>query len=255
MLAHLAAFVVTGFLHIDAFVFGHGIAIINPQEGTNLLLRVGSQHLLHTVKGHFDDFARSHAVAGLIVEVDVAVALGCQHVAFPVLADDNRGAAVIVARGDDTILGEDEHRAGALHLIIYVLDAIHEILTLCDEQGDQLGGIGTAHAQLGKVLLAGQAVVDQLVHIVDLGHRGDGKLAKVRVDDDRLSIGVADDGDTVVADEFVLTHLVAELGAEIGVLDVVDRTVKHSAVVGDSQRRRTSLKRKVFLKQCRRSLP
>ena len=39
-LAHLAAFVVTRLLHVDAFIVGGGKAVVNPQEGADLLLGI-----------------------------------------------------------------------------------------------------------------------------------------------------------------------------------------------------------------------
>ena len=236
LLAHLAAFVVARLLHVDAFVVGGREAVVDPQEGAHLLLRSGSQQLLHTITRHLDDFAGTQAIARRIVEVDIGVALRGQHIAVVALAHHDGRAAVEVAGRDDAVLGEDEHRARALHLIIYVADAVDEVLALGDEEGHQLGGVGGALAQLREVLLAGEAVVDQLIHIVDLGHRGDGELAEVRVDDDGLRVGVADDADAVVTRELVDGHLIAELGAEIRVLDVVDGAVKHLAVVGDHTR-------------------
>ena len=79
-------------------------------------------------------------------------------------------------------------------------------------------------------------MVDKFIHVIDLGHRSDGKLAEMRVDDDRLCIRVADDTNAAVASKLVHGHLIAELSAEISVLDVVDRAVKHLAVVSDHTR-------------------
>ena len=194
------------------------------------------QELLHTVQRDLDDFAWSHIVASRVIEVDVAMALGGHCITLVVLADHDGCAAIVIAGRDETILGEDEHRAGTFHLIIYILDTVNEVLTLRDEQGDQFRGIGEAHAQLGEVLLVGEAMVDQLVNIVDFAHRDDGELAEVRVDDDGLRVGVADDADAYIADKFIHSQLVAELRPEIGVLDVVYRTMEHRAIVGHQAR-------------------
>ena len=160
------------------------------------------------------------------------MAFGGHHIACLALAHHDRRAAEVVASGDDAIFGEDDHRAGAFHLVVDVADAVYEVLSLGDEEGHQLGGVGEAHAQLGEVLLVGEAVVDQLVNVVDFGHRADGELAEVRVDDDGLCVGVADNADAEVALKLIHAHFIAELSAEIGILDVVDRTVEHSAVIG-----------------------
>ena len=164
------------------------------------------------------------------------MALGGHHIARLALAHHDGRAAEVVASGDDAVFGENDHRAGAFHLFVHILDAVHEVLALGDEEGHQLGGVGEAHAQLGEVLLVGEAVVDQLVDVVDFGHRTDGELAQVRVDDDGLRVGVADDADAEVALKLIHAHLIAELGAEIGILDVMDRAVEHGAVVGHHTR-------------------
>ena len=236
MLALLAAFVVARLLHIDAFIVGGRIAVVDPKERAHLLLGVGCQQLLHAVDGHLDDFARPNILASRVVEVDVAVALRSQHIAVVALADDDGRAAVVVACRDDAVLGEDEHGARAFHLIIDIADAVDEVLALGDEEGHQLRGISGAHAQLGEVLLVFEAAVGQLVDVVDLGHRADGELAEVRVDDDGLRIRVANDTDADVASKFVHRHFIAEFSTEVSVFDVVDRAVEHRAVVGHHAR-------------------
>ena len=185
---------------------------------------------MDTIERDLDDFARTHVVASRVVEVDVAMAFRSHHIPLFALANDDGRASVIVAGGDDAVLGEDNHRARAFHLIIYVLYAVDEILALRDEQCHQLGGIGGTRTQFGKVLTAVETMADQLVQVVDFGHRSDGKLAEMRVHHNRLCIRVADDANADVAGEFA--QLVAELRAEIRILDVVDRTVKKFAVVG-----------------------
>ena len=139
---------------------------------------------------------------------------------------------MVVAGSDNTILSEDKHGTRAFHLIIYVAYAVHEIFALGDKERHQLCGVRSALTQFSEMLALVETVVDKLVQIIDLGHRADGKLAQVGVDDNGLSIGVADDANAFVASKLVYGHLIAELSAEISVLDVVDGTVEHVAIMG-----------------------
>ena len=99
---------------------------------------------------------------------------------------------------------------------------------MCNHQRHQLRGVGLAGTELGELLVFVEALLLQLLDVVDAGYRGDGKAAQMRIDHNGLGISVADDADTVVALEFV--QLAVELGAEIGVFDVVNGTVE-SAVL------------------------
>ena len=81
------------------------------------------------------------------------------------------------------------------------------------------------------MLPVAEAMIHQLVHIVDFGDGGDDELAQMRVHHDGLGIRVADDANADVAREF--PYLVIELGSEIGVFDVMDRTMEQFAIVSD----------------------
>ncbi len=60
----------------------------------------------------------------------------------------------------------------------------------------------------------------ELLNVVDLCYRDNGKFPEMRVDDDWLGIIVADHPDAVVASK--LLKLILELCAEISVFDTVD---------------------------------
>ena len=109
------------------------------------------------------------------------------------------GAAIAVTGGYDTFRRKDEHIAATLHPTVDVLYAVHEVLALRDEQGHKLGGVGLAAREVGELLVAREAVLLELVDVVDLADRADGKAAKVRVDHDGLGLGVADHSDADIA--------------------------------------------------------
>ena len=105
-------------------------------------------------------------------------------------------------------------------MAVYIADAVGKVLALGDKQSHKLGGIGAAHTQLGELLTLVEAFALQFVHIVDLAHRAYCKAPQVRVDDDRLRVGVADDTNAHIAGHLV--KVFAELGAKVRVLDVVN---------------------------------
>ncbi len=140
----------------------------------------------------------------------------------PVLAaDDDRGAAAAVAGGVDALPGQHEQRAGAFDLGQGAADAGLEAVLHVDQRGHDLGRVDVAAAHLGQVdaplaeRLAGQRL--------GIGHhadRGDGVVAQVGADEQRLVVGVADDADAAAPAQAL--EVGVELRAELGVLDVVD---------------------------------
>ena len=78
-------------------------------------------------------------------------------------------------------------------MMIDILDALAECLTLDDVERHELGGIGLARRHLGEVHIAAEHLGLELLHIGNLGHRADGKLPQMRVHDQWLCIGITDD--------------------------------------------------------------
>ena len=93
-----------------------------------------------------------------------------------------------------------------------------------DHERDEFGGVGGTGAQLGELLVAVEALLFQLIDVVDLSHGGDSKTTEVGVHHDRLRIRVADDTDTGVALEF--TQIVGKLRPEVGVLNIMNGTAE-----------------------------
>ena len=67
------------------------------------------------------------------------------------LAEDDGRAAELVAGGVDALVGQQQHRAGALDGVLGDADALDEAAALVDQRGDQLGGVDLAAAHLGEV--------------------------------------------------------------------------------------------------------
>ena len=141
-----------------------------------------------------------------------------------VLADHDGRASIKVAGGDDAVLGQNQNRARTFDLTIHVLYALHKIVFPCNHQGHKFGGIGGIRAEFGKLLVAVQALLLQLFDVVDFSHRRDGEPTKVGVHHDRLRIRIADNPDTGIPNEF--TYFIIELGPEIGVLNIMNRTAE-----------------------------
>ena len=135
---------------------------------------------------------------------------------------------------DDAVFCQDKHGTRTLHFLIDVLYALHEVLFAGDHERDELGGVRRTGAQFGELLVAVEALLFQLLDIVDFGYCRDGKSTQMRVHHDGLRVGVADDADAGVALE--LAEVVGEFRPEIAVLNVVNGTAEQLRVllVGDN---------------------
>ncbi len=100
------------------------------------------------------------------------MALKGSDVACVVFADDDwRTAIEISCRDDAAVGGEDEHRHRAANLLVNVLDAVDEVLTLRDEQCHKLSRVGVAVTQLSEMLFVVEALLFQLLDVGDFRHR------------------------------------------------------------------------------------
>ena len=189
---------------------------------------------MDSVRSDLHNLARPDEVFGLVVEVGIAVVLGGDHAAVVPAADDDGGAPVAVARGDDAVFCQDKHGTGTLHFLIDILYAFHEVVLAGDHERDELGGVRRTRAQLGELLVAVEALLFQLLDIVDFGYCRDGKSTQMRVHHDGLRVGVADDADAGIALE--LAEVVGEFRPEIAVLNVVNGTAEQLCVllIGDN---------------------
>ena len=190
--AHLYPAVVTHLVDVATLVFANRIAVIHPQERTDLHLVARFAQLRDTVGGDQHDLARPDEIVGFVTEVWDCAAFGRDGVTVAALADDDRRAAVFVACGDDAAFGEDQHRAGAFDLAENVFDAFGEGLAFGDQHRDEFGLVRDAVAVLAKMVAFGQQFPLERGQVGDLGHRYDGEFAQVAVHDDRLCVCIAD---------------------------------------------------------------
>ena len=155
-------------------------------RGAELLNAVGTQP--HHLAG-------AEETVDFVAEIGEGCAFGCRRISTVFLSDDDGRAAPVVACGDDAVLGEQEHGAGAVDVAEHVFDAFDKRFSLNKEQGDEFSLVGLAGGKLGKVHVLLQQLLRQGFDVVDLGHGDDGEAAQVGIDDQGLCVGVADDAD------------------------------------------------------------
>ncbi len=129
-----------------------------------------------------------------------------------------------VARRYQAVIGENQHRAGTLHLAVDILDALREILTLRDEKSYKLRLIGGAAAEFGKMHVAVQKLTLEFVDIADFRNSHNRETPQMAVDYDRLGVGVADYAYAGATGELIQISL--ELGAEIRAFQIMDRAAE-----------------------------
>ena len=161
-------------LGVHTLVVAGGETIVNPQERTELATREGFLQHLYAVSTKADDFARTDVAHFHVVEVGEGCRLACYGIGSRFLADDDGCAPQEVARGNDAVFGQHEHRARALDALIDVVDAIDKGLAHVDEQRHQLGLVDLVGALLAEVDALLQQLRGYLGHVVDFCHRDNG---------------------------------------------------------------------------------
>ena len=156
-------------------------------------------HLLHAVSPQANDLTRTHVLLNLIIQVGQAARLAGSRESALLLANHDRRTPPFITSHDNAILGQQQHRARALDLFIHVLNTLHEVLALRNQQSDQLRLIGLARAQLREVHVSRKQFLLQLIDVIDFRYRDNGELTQMRIDHDRLRIRIADDTYTGVA--------------------------------------------------------
>ena len=129
-----------------------------------------------------------------------------------------------VTRRYQAVIGENQHRAGTLHLAVDILNALREILPLRDEKSYKFGLIGGAAAEFGKMHVAVQKLTLKFVDIADFRNGHNRETPQMAVDYDRLGIGVTDYAYAGATGELIQVSL--ELGAEIRALQIMDRAAE-----------------------------
>ena len=160
-----------------------------------------------------DNLAWAEVAHYLIVEVGEACCLAGYGISSFLLPDDDGRTAQEVAGGDDAVFGKDKNRAGAFDLLVDAVDAVLERVAHVDKQCHEFGLVNLVSAHLTEMHAQSKQLVGYLALVVNLSHRSHGISPKVRVDDNGLRVGIADDADALGACKFV--QLVLELRAEI----------------------------------------
>ena len=111
------------------------------------------------------------------------------------MSHDNRRSAPAVARCYDAVLRQQEHRARSLDVVKHVFDALNVRTPLNEQQSHQLRLVRPPGGELCEVHVLCQQFGRELFDVVYLCHGHDGKPPQVRVDDQRLGVGVADHAD------------------------------------------------------------
>ena len=221
--SHHLATLFADILGVDAQIVAGREAIVNPQEAAYLLALEGPLHHLDAIGTKADNLTGTQVAHHLIVEVGHAGCLGRNAVGTLLLSDDDAGASQCVAGSNDAVFGEYQHRARTLYLLVNQVDAVGERIAHIDEQGDKLRLIDVVGTHLAEVHTLSQQLVGYLAHVVHLRHRHHGIAPQVRIDEDGLRIGVADDADAR------LSHKSVELALEARAEIVAFQTVNASA--------------------------
>ena len=119
-------------------------------------------------------------------------------------AYDNGGTAHFIPGCVDALGGEHQQRKGAIDDALGIADALFDGILAVDQRRRQLGGVDQAFAHLQKV--GGthrKGLLDQFVDVVDPPHGGDGEVAQVGTDDERLGLIVGNTADAQVPLHFV----------------------------------------------------
>ena len=208
-------------LNVDPLVVGVGVTVVSPQEGADAHLVPGGGEGLPPSGGHLDNLAGAQLIGVVVAQLVIGKGLKGHAAAVLGLAHQHGQAAQPIPGGHNGVGGEDQDGAGAVDLRLGPVDAGYQVVLLIDEGGGQLGGVDLAGAH-GQELVAvvGEIALHQRVGVVDDAHGGDGVQPQVGAHQQGLGVGVADAADGGTAVE--LGEILVELGAEGGVLDVVD---------------------------------
>jgi len=207
--------------HVDALVVGGRVAVIDPEKGADLHLAAGRVDLHHPVGGQQDRFTGPQEAFDVIAGVGERARFGGGRIGPCLLADHHGGAPQAVAGGVHTVVGQQQQRTGALDRLLGVPDAGCEGVLGADQHGHHFRRAGLAAGGFGEVQAPVEGLALQLGHIGDPCDGDEGKVAQVGPDHQRLGVVVADHPDAHAARE--LGQIGFELGAEVIVLDVVNR--------------------------------
>ena len=136
LLPHLISTHKPDILHVLTLIARNRKSIIHPKERADLHPFIRFTHLLHTIGTQTDDLARAYKFLDLIIQVRKTARLTGRRISSVFLPDYDRRTPPLITGGDNTILRQEQHRARALYLIVNILNTLHEVLALCNQQSD-----------------------------------------------------------------------------------------------------------------------
>ena len=211
--------------HIHAFIVGVGIAIVAPQEGTDLHFIAGGCQLLIAVGSDLHDLTGSQVVAGLVAQLLTGKRLHGHAATVLALTHNNRQAAHSVTGSDQTIGRQQQNGAGAFDQGLCILNAVHKVIAPVDEGRDQLCGIDLTGGHSHKVMAGSRkGLGDDILGIVDDAHISNRKHAKMAADQQGLGIRIGDTANTHAAVHFI--QVTFKFRTEGGIFDVMDLTLE-----------------------------
>ena len=216
---------ITHLFHADAFIGGRRVAVIDPQEGTDLHILAGLYQCYHAFGGNHGDFAGAQILFVGVFQIQIGKALKGNAIAAVLFAYGNRSAAQLVTGSQNSLGGQEQHGHGAVDDFLCILNAFDQVVLLVDNGSDQFRGVDVTAAHLQKMGVAsGENLLDNLIQIVDLSHSGNGIGAVMGAHNQRLGLIVGNTSDAQIAVHF--TEVLVELGAEGGILDIMYRPVE-----------------------------
>ncbi len=196
----------TGFAHrfnIYAEIIAGRKAIINPKERADLLTSGCLLEHFHAISFQLYNLARSKVANNLIIQIRERRSLGCGSICTFLLTDNDRCTAQIIARCDNAVFGQHQHRARALDILVDKVNTLYKVLTHINEQGHKLSLVDIICRQLAEMHFFSQQFIGNFTNIVDFCYRNNRITAEMRVYDNRLRIGVANDTQARATDKRV----------------------------------------------------
>ena len=234
-LSQLFAAFIANIFGVAAFIGRGGITVIDPHERTDFHAVAGAFHPLHPIGGDPNNFAGAQFALKDVFQIRQCTTFQCHRIAVVIFSNNNRCAAHAVARGINSIFGEQQNRGGSLNHLLRPGQAVHKICSLINQVGDQLGGIDLVAAHFRKMNPGGAGFLLKGGRILNHTNGHNGVAAVPRIDEQGLVFVVADDANRGFAAHFF--KVVIKFGAELGVSNVVNVVGEVSVI---AQRRHTA---------------
>ena len=107
---HFSA-VITHFFHIDPFIGGSGVSVVNPEERTDFHVLSRRADGFHTFRSHENNFARSQFPVIIVSQVQIRKAFKGSAVGVVFFSENDRGASKTVPGSINTFFCEEPERS------------------------------------------------------------------------------------------------------------------------------------------------